>query len=642
MAMKRITLFLLFLVFSAFAEEVSSVSIIWAGMEDGVNRVGTPMHFSVLLENSASTATPEGVIRLALPAGVRADATTPAEAPLPSLDAYGYRFFHFLLEADAPVSGVILVQIEYPGCKACSYEANILFTAPLGLPKADYVPVPHPISTGEYQIGALYFPGWDGESNGGWQRIWRRTPERKPMLGWYDEGNPEAIDWHIKWLVENGISYLAVDWYWDRGNTHLDHFLNAFKKCRYRSYMKIALMWANHLTAGAHSEEDSYEVARHWVKEYFSMPEYLKIDGKPLIMIWSAEGMNRDMKEHGGVARVNQIFQEVAREAGYPGVHICGMKLPEARTNNAQIQRLKDQGYDSTFIYRYKDARNVAPGTKRYSFQELVDTSADYWWERFCVGTLPFFVNITSGWDDRPWNNHLEIYGKTPERFKAICQAAKQFADDMHLEKWIMLGPVNEWGEGSYIEPCTEYGFGMYEAVRDTFGVKPADGWPVNYAPSDVGLGPYDLPHALTSEEFLGDWDFTDRLHGWRGRAQIREVVFEDGAMSFTTSGRDPILYTTQPSPFPAEKYHKVTIRLKVIPDPETKQEWAQIFWKTPTENFTETKMVGTSYSPTGEYQELTFQLDKHDRWKGPITSIRFDPLTRKGARISIDRIWIE
>ena len=31
----------------------------------------------------------------------------------------------------------------------------------------------------------------------------------------------------------------------------------------------------------------------------------------------------------------------------------------------------------------------------------------------------------------------------------------------------------------------------MLEAVRDTFGEKPTQGWPLNYAPEDVGLGPY-------------------------------------------------------------------------------------------------------------------------------------------------------
>ena len=52
----------------------------------------------------------------------------------------------------------------------------------------------------------------------------------------------------------------------------------------------------------------------------------------------------------------------------------------------------------------------------------------------------------------------------------------------------MLVGPINEWGEGSYAEPNAEYGFGMYEAIRNTFGIKPAEGWPVNFTPKDVGM----------------------------------------------------------------------------------------------------------------------------------------------------------
>ena len=49
-------------------------------------------------------------------------------------------------------------------------------------------------------------------------------------------------------------------------------------------------------------------------------------------------------------------------------------------------------------------------------------------------------------------------------------------------------------GEGSYIEPNNEFGFGMYEAIREVLCKKPEGGFPVNYAPHEVGLGPYDYP----------------------------------------------------------------------------------------------------------------------------------------------------
>ena len=46
----------------------------------------------------------------------------------------------------------------------------------------------------------------------------------------------------------------------------------------------------------------------------------------------------------------------------------------------------------------------------------------------------------------------------------------------------------DEWGEGEIGYPNAEHGFGILESVRNTFGRKPAKGWPVNCAPEDVGL----------------------------------------------------------------------------------------------------------------------------------------------------------
>lgn len=51
-----------------------------------------------------------------------------------------------------------------------------------------------------------------------------------------------------------------------------------------------------------------------------------------------------------------------------------------------------------------------------------------------------------------------------------------------------VLEAVDEWGEGSLGYPNHAQGFGILESVREAFGRKPAEGWPVNYAPEDVGL----------------------------------------------------------------------------------------------------------------------------------------------------------
>ena len=56
------------------------------------------------------------------------------------------------------------------------------------------VPAPRPVDTGRYLLGAVMCPLWHDGSR--WGAI-ARFPEREPLLGWYDEGDPEVTDWEI-------------------------------------------------------------------------------------------------------------------------------------------------------------------------------------------------------------------------------------------------------------------------------------------------------------------------------------------------------------------------------------------------------------------------------------------------------------
>ena len=369
----------------------------------------------------------------------------------------------------------------------------------LNLPKADYVPEPKPVKS-EYEIGALYFPGWyHGHS---WSRVWNRCPDRRPLLGWYNESSPEVIDWQIKWSVENGIQFYLVDWYWNKGNRHLEHWIKGFQQAKYKSYLKWAMMWANHNGPGSHSLEDQANVTKYWIDNYFKTPEYYCIDGKPVVMIWSPAGMDSDIieieKKKGnelekgeGVKKLLDLSREMAKEAGLKGIYFVAMKWPEASTNAADIQWLADAGFEMTSIYHFMDDGGKAVTRRKFDFDLVVDASKPFWERRNKTDILPFLPNLSTGWDDRPWNDHCWIAERTPAKFGEICRQFKQFSKESGIKRAV-LAPVNEWGEGSYAEPCREFGFGMYEAVRDNLCEKPESGWPLNYGPKDVGLGPYE------------------------------------------------------------------------------------------------------------------------------------------------------
>jgi len=360
----------------------------------------------------------------------------------------------------------------------------------------DYPAEPKPVVTAPYEIGAFLFPGWTSHR---WHAVWSHAPWRKPLLGWYDEENPETIDWQIKHMVENGISYVFVDWYWNKGHEHLNHWMKAFAKAKFRKYLKWSVMWANHNGKGSHSIADQEKVTKVWIERYFRDPQYQTIDGCPVVTIWSPNGMEDDMRGQGGCKALLDVSRRLAREAGFKDICFVAVRGPDDESPEF-LRTFADKGFRRTCVYKYvgdiKGCPVGAAGSR--PFKWLADTSLAHWRALKRNSALPFFPSLSTAWDDRPWRgeNGWEITGINARDFRRICEDARRYSDETG-DRLLLMGPLDEWGEGSIGYPNQEHGFGIFEAVRDTFGQKPAAGWPVNHAPEDVGRAcpQRDLPH---------------------------------------------------------------------------------------------------------------------------------------------------
>ena len=587
-----------------------------ARAEDAFNRVGSAVPVRLLLRNSGTVDAPDVSVTVPdLPSGMR---LTNAAA----LSSFGEicggdaRTCIAEFACEAPGDFTVAFRIAAPGVKPFEVKVPVKVLPSLGLPRADYVPEPRPAKTA-YDIAALYFPGW--ENVRAWERVWNRCPERKPVLGWYDEANPEVIDWQIKWLVENGIRTLYVDWYWHKGAQHHDHWVKSFCRTRYRRHLKWALMWANHTPEGSHSEEDQRAVTRFWIDNYFKTPEYLRIDGKPVVWIWQAENMNRDLGA-GGCRRLLELSRRMAVEAGLKGIHFIAMKWPEEDCSPVTVRKCKDMGFDMTGIYHFMGHGGKATSGVRYPYGLVADANPDNWRRQHEANVLPFLPNLSTGWDDRPWNDQCEIYGKNAADFRRICVAAKRFADETGNRR-LCLAPLNEWGEGSYAEPNAEHGFGFYEAVRETFCEKPKDGWPLNFGPKDVGLGPYDLPPPEPPKKVTA-WDFTDGgRHGWRTLMGLRDVKGTKDGLTFRSATRDPAL-TVGFVPLRAKAFKEVVVRMKV----EGEGGNAQLFWCAPGADACESSSMTLPLKADGAFHDYRFPVAESPMWRGRVSLFRFDP----------------
>jgi hypothetical protein len=215
------------------------------------------------------------------------------------------------------------------------------------------LPPPTPVSTSPYLVGAYYFPGWPSYAK--WQRL-DAFPERVPLLGYYREGDPEVMDWQIRWAVEHGISFFAFDWYWDRGRRQLEHALHGgYLQSRFRSMLKFCLLWANHNPPGSFSEPDLLAVVDYWIEHYFHMPEYLTLDGRPMVIIFSTPSLTRDMGSE-AVRRGIERMRARVRARGFPDLFLVAVTGPGRVPLEERLAQQKSEGYDAATGYNYPRA----------------------------------------------------------------------------------------------------------------------------------------------------------------------------------------------------------------------------------------------------------------------------------------------
>ena len=594
------------------------------GPENGVNRAGQAATVLARIENEGGASSLATVVELEAAEG--AILLGDKSQALPSLAPGDSADLRWKVQAASPGDYAITLT---DGGVPIAEDALRILPAVDAIP-SDYVPAPQPVET-IVDVMAYYFPGW--HSRTAWAPIEDMAPGRKPVLGWYDETSPEVVDWQIKWAVENGITGFLVDWYWVAGSQHLTHWFEAYREARYRDQLDVAIMWANHNPPGTHSQADWDAVTQEWLDHYFTLPTYYHLDGMPAVFIWSPQQIREDLGGSDEVALALGRSQEMAREAGYAGIAFVALFDHETAS---QASRLEHEGYHGVTNYHEKgNAAHLGDLPRYHRFADVVATAPAAWARRQeRAGKLRYYPVADTGWDARPWHgggSHV-FDGRTPDLWRALLREAREFIEQYEISL-LVLGPLNEWGEGSYIEPAVEYDFKMYEAVREMLGVGNPSTWPVNLAPHDVGLGPYDLP----IPPLVSSWSFEEGAEGWVSMMGIASTTVEDGLLRIVSNSRDPALHGPLVS-LDAKDFGAIEIRMRATGSPpDTNDQW-QLFWSEGRET-SEASSVRARITHDGEWHTYRVPLDAHPRWRGTITRLRFDPSIQPGITVEIDAI---
>jgi len=602
----------------------------YLGFENGVNRAKRPCRVLAQFENAGGSLGTLTGLALKLPEGL--ELISGPEPATIMLDYTEVSQTAWEVLANEPKEYLISLEVSGEGAPP-SQNAVLSFLPARDVVKADYVPAPQPVKTG-FDICMYYFPGWDADVK--WDCIRGAAPIRKPLLGYYDEGNPECVDWQIKGALENGINCVLVDWYWIAGNQPLTHWFEAYRKARYRDQLQVAIMWANHNPPKTHSREDWRNVTREWIDRYFNLPAYYRLHGKPALFLWNPEGLRSDL---GGSAEAKAALDEsqaMAVAAGYDGIEFVAVNNNQSP---ALVKMLHEEGYAGiTNYHEWGRALDLSQTHNRARYDDLVETVPETWIKRDGISQpLTYYPVVDTGWDSRPWhgNKSLVITGRNVAGFETLLRAAKAFSEQ-HSNRMIVFGPANEWGEGSYIEPNAEFGFEMYEAVRRVFAQGDPASWPVNLSPADVGRGPYDFPVLPPATS----WNFDDDPGAWTGMMGVSPLACENGALVFKTTSADPAIMTPLRGIL-ARKHPKAVVKMQCT-GPLKPGDRAQLFWSVGGSATSEAASLSLPLATDGAMHEYIFNLASNPRWRGRISTFRFDPCGSRDVEVRVDGFYLQ
>jgi len=343
----------------------------------------------------------------------------------------------------------------------------------------------------DYKVGAYYFSGWSHGQNDNISAI-LTGPHRgaEPLIGWYDDSQTQ-VDKSIDQAANAGVNFFSFDWYDTPYSPYatdrtLNEGLNYYLTSSRRSRLGFNLVFVDHapfVPAPDHPQAIAAWRTTEWPRiidqwlPLFKQPDYVRVDGKPLLIVFSPEHMREICGGSANVHAALDYLRARARAAGLPGVTVAVAATVAAHSNPIKVQELNTEGYDAATGYNYHSL-----GDEQYKvpvpYSQLVAENRATWNRVAAAVHLPYMPVITSGWDQRYSAREQQtaiIYdGRTPNQFACYAVDARHWIDthpaQTAKERIVMIFAWNEIGEGGAIIPSHQDGAVYANIIGTIFG----------------------------------------------------------------------------------------------------------------------------------------------------------------------------
>lgn len=340
---------------------------------------------------------------------------------------------------------------------------------------AMYLPQFHPIPENNE---------WWGEGFTEWHNVAKARPRfpghEQPHLpadlGFYDLRLREVLIAQAALAQQNGLDGFCFYHYWFKGRRVLERPVETMLSSRTPDF-PFMLCWANEnwtrrwdgedsdvLLTQEYSAQDDVEHLSALVP-YFRDPRYIRIDEKPVFLVYRA----RNLPDPKATAA---RWRRAAQEHGLAGIFLCSVE-----SAGWEVGDPRPLGFDAAVDFQprfdllgprlgvRKRARLLAKLFRGY--RPFLRDSV-YHYANLVTNSLaqrdpdyPFFPGVTPGWDNSPRRKSGAriVIGSCPELYERWLRARlARYEPASQSQNLFFVNAWNEWAEGNHLEPDARWG----------------------------------------------------------------------------------------------------------------------------------------------------------------------------------------
>lgn len=318
---------------------------------------------------------------------------------------------------------------------------------------------------------------WSSQSI--WQSVLSRAPYNRPLAGpfggLYDDADPDTTTARILLARRAGIGAFQGCWYRQKGNAGqpVQAIFNGVVRALAdtspaRSAMKFDILWdnANPVDGGISDADDFLDnLASFWIGSYFTRTNYLRVDGRPVLVIASAEKLADQLGGTAKAAATLARFRARAVAAGLPGLMLLAVNNGSSHASNAIAAAI---GFDGVMAYS-TPAFTGTLTTITPTAQQLAAAEKQSWSDWAAFSALPSTLTVSMGYDSTIWSNGTFRFRLSPSDLAALLRDALSVARATPAtalrHQLVFVDNWNEYGEGRFIEPSLAYGGSYLNAI---------------------------------------------------------------------------------------------------------------------------------------------------------------------------------